>query len=65
MLRDKKILIKNLLAKLVISTASLLYQNNAESVREMLETIFNTQISNQYNKSEKLLNLNAFKIRTL
>ncbi len=55
---------KNLLARSIISAASLLYQNSAESVRETLKTVFNIQASNQYNKSEKLLDSDAFKIRT-
>ncbi len=41
MLKDKKILIKNLLARSIISTASLLYQNSAESVQEILKAVFN------------------------
>jgi len=45
MLRDKKMLIKNLLARSVISAASLLYQNNIKSVQEILKAVFNAQIS--------------------
>ena len=65
MLRDKKILMKNLLVRLIMFITSLTYQNNAESIQEMLEAVFNAQISNQYNKSKKLLDLEIFKIRTL
>jgi len=46
MLKDKKILIKNLLARSIVFIASLSHQNNIKSVRETLEAIFNAQISN-------------------